>query len=265
MISYTIVDALTDQAFEGVPCAVCVWDTQRSSRLMQSIATELAVPDTVFITPNGPGTWYVNFFNPFEEDSMSGHTLLAAAHTVLGVNDVGFFEGNGRKWKVMRNEQSLSVIEPFQEVAPCAMPPLLESFGWGTPVFVGQTPYDWWIECRKFRDVDHVLVCDQSILKKLLTDTNKKGLVVTAERDGEIQARHVERRGWRVIERPIAAHAHRALLPFWAERLNMDKLTIGSIQLESLGDGSMRLSAPCVDSFIGTFQNIQGQMNLGGQ
>lgn len=263
MISYTIVDALTEHVFEGDPCAVCMWDVQRPNRLMQSIATELAVPDTVFLSPTGPGTWHVNFFNPFEEDEMSAHVLLAAAHTVLGEQDVGFFEGSGHKWKVVRQDNHLSVSEPAQDVTPCAMPQLLESFGWGTPVFVGQTPDDWWIECRTFDDVDHVVMCDQGMLRKLLNDTDKKGLVVTAEYHGEVVARHMTKRGWRIIERPVAARAYRALLPFWCERLQMDQLTIGSAQIEAVSAGDIRLSGPCIDSFVGTFMTVQGQISLG--
>lgn len=264
MIAYTLVDALTEHVFEGAPCAVCMWDIQRPNRLMQSIATELAVPDTVFLSPAGPGTWNVNFFNPFEEDEMSAHAILAAAHTVLGVQDVGFFESSGHKWKVTRQDSHLSVSESSQEVSPCAMPQLLESFGWETPVFVGQTNDDWWIECRTIEDVDHIVTCDQGVLKKLLSDTDKKGLVVTAEHRGDVVARHMIKRGWRIVERPIAARAYRALLPFWCERLHVDQLTLASAHIEALPEGDIRLSGPCVDSFVGTFMTVQGQISLGG-
>jgi predicted PhzF superfamily epimerase YddE/YHI9 len=261
MISYTLVDALTDHVFEGSPCAVCVWDTQRPGKIMQSIAMELAVPDTIFIWPLGPGAWQVRFFSPMREESMSAHVLLAAAHTVLGENDQAFFETSGQKWKVTRNEMGLSICEPAYVVEPCAMHILLEELGLGVPVFVGQTADDWWLECRSLKDVHRVLEYDQGTLQRLLRESGKSGLVITAERDGAVLAKHVIQCGWRVVERSIAARAYRGLLPFWAERLQLSKLKIENMSL-SFQQDDVCLSAPCVDAFVGKFFTIQGQMNL---
>lgn len=262
MISYTLVDALTNHVFEGNPCAVCVWDTQRPGKIMQSIAMELAVPDTVFMWPSVPGSWHVRFFSPIAEEGMSAHALLAAAHTVLGENDQGFFETSWRKWKVARDEKGLSLCVPAHRVEPCTMPVLLEGLGLRAPVFVGQTAKDWWVECRSFKDVHHVHELDQGMLQRLLKESGKTGLVVTHEWEQTIVARHIVQRGWQVVERPIAARAYRALLPFWAERLQVDEVQVGSTHL-SFQQGDVRLSAPCVDAFVGKFFTIQGQMSLG--
>lgn len=261
MISYTLVDALTEHVFDGTPCAVCVWDTQRPGKIMQSIAMELAVPDTVFIWPAGPGIWHVRFFSPAGEEGMSAHNLLAAAHTVLGSCDQAFFETSSQKWKVTRNEDGLSIYETAHIVEPCAMPVLLEALGLGVPIFVGQTLDDWWIECRSSKWVHRLLECDQGLLMRLLEESGKSGLVATSEYQGQIIAKHVVKQSWKVIERPIAARAYRALLPFWKERLHIDSLHIGETRLHAQ-DEHVCLSAPCVDSFLGKFFTLQGQINL---
>lgn len=263
MIAYTLVDALTDHIFEGAPCAVCMWDANRSRRLMSSIATELAVPDTVFLMPNGPRCWYVYFFNPLGPTDMSAHALLAAAYTVLGADDMGFFEGQEQTWRVKRRKQGLSIVEPVEVVEPCAMPDILEMLSHATPVFVGQTQNDWWVECRRTDEVDHILKFDQSLLKKMLVETGKKGLVLTAERRGHVVAKHVVVQGWRIIDRPIAARAYRALLAFWAERLHVNALQIGPVIIDDM-DGGTRLTAPCVEAFVGSFLNVQGQIHWDG-
>ena len=79
------VDAFTDRVFCGNPAAVCPLDTWLDDELMQSIAMENNLSETVFIVPDGEeGTDYgVRWFTPTVEVALCGHATLASAFVIF--------------------------------------------------------------------------------------------------------------------------------------------------------------------------------------
>ena len=98
MTSISWVDAFTDRPFTGNPAAVCLLSAEggaeapMSEDRMQSLAYELGISETAFVTPavgpNGaaggasPDTFALRWFSPRVEIDRCGHATLASAHVL---------------------------------------------------------------------------------------------------------------------------------------------------------------------------------------
>jgi PhzF family phenazine biosynthesis protein len=98
MTSISWVDAFTDRAFTGNPAAVCLLSTEgeagapMSEDRMQSLAYELGISETAFVTPvvglggegggTTPDTFALRWFSPSVEIDLCGHATLASAHAL---------------------------------------------------------------------------------------------------------------------------------------------------------------------------------------
>ena len=88
-IPITWVDAFSDVPFGGNPAGVCVLpaDPDDPDRLsdarMQSVAFELGIAETAFLTPTeDPAVFGLRWFSPTVEIDLCGHATLAAAHAL---------------------------------------------------------------------------------------------------------------------------------------------------------------------------------------
>jgi len=71
------VDSFTNQAFKGNPAGVCITHTSLDSKLMLSIADEMAVSETAFLNLDSMN---LKWFTPRLEVKLCGHGTLAVAH-----------------------------------------------------------------------------------------------------------------------------------------------------------------------------------------
>src|SRR3954469_18510093 len=80
-----LIDAFTDRAFAGNPAAVCILDSPRDERWMQSIAMEMNQAETAFLVRargNGEHDFDLRWFTPTTEVDLCGHATLASAHAL---------------------------------------------------------------------------------------------------------------------------------------------------------------------------------------
>jgi PhzF family phenazine biosynthesis protein len=80
-LAFFHVDAFADEAFKGNPAAVFILETWLSDELMQSIAAEFNLSETVF------SVWeddilHIRWFTPEAEVALCGHATLATAHVL---------------------------------------------------------------------------------------------------------------------------------------------------------------------------------------
>lgn len=73
------VDSFSTQAFKGNPAGVCISDEGLSESLMLSIAEEMAVSETAFLSLND---MRLRWFTPKAEVKLCGHGTLAVAHVL---------------------------------------------------------------------------------------------------------------------------------------------------------------------------------------
>jgi predicted PhzF superfamily epimerase YddE/YHI9 len=79
----TWVDAFSEVPFAGNPAAVCVLDEPMGEATMQSVAFELGIAETAYVTPTGdPHTFGLRWFSPSVEIPLCGHATLASAHVL---------------------------------------------------------------------------------------------------------------------------------------------------------------------------------------
>jgi predicted PhzF superfamily epimerase YddE/YHI9 len=82
-IPITWVDAFSDAAFGGNPAAVCLLREPLDDARMQSIAFELGIAETAYLTPgDDPSTFGLRWFSPAVEIDLCGHATLASAHAL---------------------------------------------------------------------------------------------------------------------------------------------------------------------------------------
>ena len=72
------VDAFTNKLFGGNPAAVIPLETWLDDPLMQQIAAENNLAETVFFVPKGEG-FHIRWFTPELEIDLCGHATLASA------------------------------------------------------------------------------------------------------------------------------------------------------------------------------------------
>jgi predicted PhzF superfamily epimerase YddE/YHI9 len=94
------IDAFSDSPFGGNPAAVCLLegpqDEPMDEQRMQSLAFELGIAETAFVTPTGErGVFGLRWFTPAVEVDLCGHATLAAAHAL-------------RQWGVADGEAALT-------------------------------------------------------------------------------------------------------------------------------------------------------------
>ncbi len=84
-LEYTVVDAFTEQRYNGNPAAVVFGADGVDDRTLQAIASEFNASATTFVLPSETPEAAIRFrwFTPSTEAQMCGHAALAAVHALL--------------------------------------------------------------------------------------------------------------------------------------------------------------------------------------
>ncbi len=224
-------DAFAAGLFKGNPAAVVLLQEWLSDELMQQIAMENNLSETVFFVPEG-NHFHIRWFTPKAEVRLCGHATLATAHVLF--NELGYpgdlleFESLSGILKVKKVEDKLHLDFPAdfaQEVEP------IETF---TEAF-GAKP----LKTLKGK-TDYLLLFDseETINKlrpniQLLLSTNARGIMVTAKGNEVDFVSRFFAPAVGVNEDPVTGSAHTTLIPFWANRLGKTELT--ALQLSARG------------------------------
>jgi trans-2,3-dihydro-3-hydroxyanthranilate isomerase len=85
---YTVVDVFTDVPLEGNAAAIFADGTGLDGGLMQRVAREFNLSETVFVLPaQGGADAAVRIFTPWEELPFAGHPVLGTAFVLGGQSD----------------------------------------------------------------------------------------------------------------------------------------------------------------------------------
>jgi len=77
------VDAFTDTPFGGNPAAVILGADRLSNQMMQKIASEMNVRETVFVSNSKVADFSFRYWTPRSEIDFSGHSTIAAFHALV--------------------------------------------------------------------------------------------------------------------------------------------------------------------------------------
>nr|XP_018909210.1 PREDICTED: uncharacterized protein LOC109038569 [Bemisia tabaci]XP_018909219.1 PREDICTED: uncharacterized protein LOC109038569 [Bemisia tabaci] len=222
------VDAFAEAPFTGNPAAVYRLDTWLPDDLLQKIAREHNLSETVFVAREG-ATWRIRWFTPRAEVKLCGHATLAAAHVLFSVYGTG-----GDRLEFSSRAGSLSVTCEADRLTldfPALVPkevvvPDLERI-------LGARPLEVLVDGAGGGRADKLLVVldSERAVKEVVPDLQGvagltyEGVIVTAP-GGEVDfvSRYFAP-AVGVDEDPVTGSAHCCLIPYWARRLGNQELT----------------------------------------
>jgi PhzF family phenazine biosynthesis protein len=261
------VDAFAAALFQGNPAAVVPLTEWLPDTVMQSIAMENNLAETAFIVhQQTPGTadYLIRWFTPTVEVELCGHATLASGHVVfshLGCKEdvVVFRSLYSGDLKVLRAEKGgLALDFPANMpslVEPSSQQVIFEGLGIASgALYKGRHDY-------------MVVLDDQQQVEALQPDFKRlaavasRGVVVTAPgKDSDFVSRCFYPQSG-IDEDPVTGSAHTMMIPFWAGRLEKDRLS--AIQL-SRRRGYLDCTLAGDRVFIGgnTHTFLEGQLFL---
>lgn len=220
------VDAFTDRPFHGNPAAVIPLHGPLTDTLMQSIAAENNLSETVFVSSRpAPGHYDLRWFTPTVEVELCGHATLATAHVLfneLGVEQpVLHFHTRSGELPVSKRDGGWLVMRlPRQTATVCDAPA-------NVAAALNIQPEKW------LSGANYMAVYDseQQIQQlqpdmRRLSDVRDRGLICTALSDAA-DTDFVSRffaPNFGIDEDPVTGSAHCMLVPYWANRLGQQKL-----------------------------------------
>lgn len=248
------VDAFADKLFSGNPAAVIPLEKWLSDKLMQQIATENNLAETVFFVPSvvEESDYEIRWFTPTLEINLCGHATLATAFVLY--NFLGFkkekiiFQSMSGKLSVAKESDLFQLDFPTWKPEPINYKLNLLQEALGNISIVGvYKNRDFLIELKDEKDVQFCNP-DFGLLKKI-----KDCVIITARgSDGVDFVSRFFAPEAGIEEDPVTGSAHCQLIPYWAEKLNKTKFLAkqlshrgGTLYCEFRGD-RVTIGGECV-------------------
>jgi len=246
------VDAFTNKLFGGNPAAVVPLDKWIDDTLMQQIAMENNLAETVFFVPQKED-YHIRWFTPELEIDLCGHATLAAAYVLyqyLGVDKPQIrFHSKSGELLVQRKGDKLELNFPARmpELITSYPDELLKGLGVADPVAVYKSR-DYVVELETQKQVEQVKP-DMGLLNKI----DVIGIIITAPgTDCDFVSRFFAP-NCGIPEDPVTGSSHSTLIPFWAEKLNKTSLYArqlsqrkGELWCEMLKEDRVSMAGQCV-------------------
>jgi len=247
------IDAFTNHLFGGNPAAVIPLEQWISESLMQRLALENNLSETVFFVPSTSrdADYEIRWFTPLSEINLCGHATLASAYVLFHV--MGF--GNPAI-RFQSKSGILTVTKHFEKISMDFLAWKPESLTtWpdelatalGNIAITGVHKYrDFLVEVA---DESMVQLCqpDFTLLKKL----GQKVILTAKGNKADFVSRFFAPMVG-VDEDPVTGSAHAQLIPYWAEKLGKKTLFArqlskrgGELWCEHLGD-RVTMAGQCV-------------------
>ena len=227
-IPITWVDAFSDKAFGGNPAAVCLVREPLDDERMQSIAFELGIAETAYLTPTeDPTTFGLRWFSPAVEIDLCGHATLASAHVLRegGVVDgtaALTFQTRSGPLRAAFDGDTIELDFPADPVTPAPLPAPLEGQWPGAVVASGRTDFFTFVALSS---AEAVRAYEPDL--PAIASTGAKALLLTAAAAPGSGADYVLRvfgPNVGIDEDPATGSAQCSAGPYWAAELGRDDL-----------------------------------------
>jgi PhzF family phenazine biosynthesis protein len=259
------VDAFTSAPFKGNPAGVCITEQPLSEELMFSIAQEMAVSETAFLTLSNMN---LRWFTPEIEVKLCGHGTLAMTHILVERGDLNI--GESVTFQTLSGPLNAAVLEDGIELDfPQTNLQLDQEFNVPLLEALGIKPQDI-AAYGEFDSKVFIQVNSESTVLGLTPNFDAmkrlqgRGAVVTAPSNDEsldFISRYFA--PWvGVNEDPVTGSAHCALGQFWSQKLNKTTLTAYQASKRG-GDVTVEVLANQRIKLMGTAKTtINGVINL---
>lgn len=228
------VDAFTNKLFGGNPAAVIPLKKWLSTKLMQQLALENNLSETVFFVPskNKKADYDIRWFTPAVEVNLCGHATLASAFVIFTIlkekKNTVIFNSQSGLLKVARVKNLLVMDFPSWKPSP------VEDSTENLSKIVGGINI---LSVYKSRDVIIELENEKAVLQcspdfGAMKQTGEK-FIITAKGDKVDFVSRFFAPAAGIDEDPVTGSAHSQLIPYWSEKLG--KMKLKAKQLSSRG------------------------------
>lgn len=252
-----IVDSFTNETFKGNPAGICLLKNNLSEEKMQSIAIELSLSETAFITPlEEPNTYTIRYFSPVMEIPLCGHATLAASKVLFEKNSdlpkIHFKNIQDIDLKIEKRNEKIAMEFPVYDTIPQEVPEkLLKALGISetkNSVYNKETNI-LLLEIESCEQLQN-LTPDYEQLKNSHNTIN--GVLITSKSSKEnfdFESRYFW--PWSgTNEDPATGASHTFLAKYWSIRLNKKKMNsfqcsnrTGFMQVELIGDEKLIITS----------------------
>ena len=217
------VDAFVGKGLKGNPAAVCPLNEWIETSLMQDIAEENNLSETVFFVPQLDGTFEIRWFTPSNEVNLCGHATMAASYVIYNYldykNNLITFSSRSGNLIINKNDEAIEMNFPKADLRKLPYDSNLERA-------LGKSYQELY-----FAGEDYLVIfTDESIVTALTPDFNllksfeNRGVIVSS---ASKQADFISRAFFpklNINEDPVCGSAHTHLTPYWSNKLNKTKL-----------------------------------------
>ena len=216
-----VVDAFTDQVFQGNQAAVCVMETWPNERLMMSIAMENNFSETAFTVKEADGVYRLRWFTPTSEVDLCGHATLATSFVLFGfyeanASGITFHTTSSGDLHIGRRGGLIEMDFPAYGLTEVPITGLMEEV-------MGARPRE------AYLDRDLLLVYDsESFVQNVTPDFTKleqldgMGVAVTAPGSTHDCVSRFFAPKIGIDEDPVTGSVHCMIAPYWGRRLGKD-------------------------------------------
>ena len=248
------IDAFANKLFSGNPAAVIPLQHWLEDNLLQTIALENNLSETVYFVPSTSSNadYDIRWFTPAVEVNLCGHATLASSYVLFNI--LGF-----KKDEVRFSSKSgtISVTKKddlFTMDFPSWKPERLDVYHDSLNEILGGKEI---VGVYKYRDI-LIELADEDAVKKCLPDFTlmKKHfdmMIITAPgKTVDFVSRFFAPVAG-IDEDPVTGSAHSQLIPFWSEKLRKSKLHAlqlsqrgGELWCEQINQERVTISGNCV-------------------
>jgi PhzF family phenazine biosynthesis protein len=255
------VDAFTCQLFGGNPAAVVPLEQWLPDELMQQLAAENNLSETVFFVPHAGAAAHfaIRWFTPGTEVNLCGHATLAAAwvlfnHLNFEEPAIKFSSKSGLLTVTKQADGLLTMDFPSWMPSPIPVPEYLAA-ALQTNEIVG---------VHQHRDLLVVLPNEVAVRNCqpnfLLLKKHHHCVIITAAGEHCDFVSRFFASDYGIDEDPVTGSAHSQLIPYWSKVLQKEKLHAlqlsargGELWCRQLGTERVEISGHCVFYMQGSF------------
>ncbi len=254
------VDAFASKLFSGNPAAVVPLKKWISAELMQQLAMENNLAETVFFVPSDKkGVDYdIRWFTPNIEINLCGHATLASAHVIFNILE------EKKKTVTFSSKSGLLTVKRKKDILemdfPSWKPERIDNYHPGLADALGVKEV---LGVYKYRDLLVELNTEEDVRRVTPDFTKLKGVgapvCITAPGKSVDFVSRFFAPAEGIDEDPVTGSAHSMLIPFWSEKLGKNAMQAsqlskrgGEIWVEQHGDRVI-IAGKCVFYMKGRF------------
>ncbi|SDW74564.1 phenazine biosynthesis protein PhzF family [Lutibacter oricola] len=221
------VDAFNNQLFKGNPAAVIPLTNWISDELMQAIAEENNLSETVYFVKKDK-SYEIRWFTPTCEIDLCGHATLAAAHIIYSELNYAekelIFNSKSGDLIVQKKIDWYTLNFPSEEITEIETPTILKT-ALNVPIL--KTLKGKWKMVAILENEDTVENLTPNFSK--LCELKERGIIVTAKGKNVHFVSRFFAPKIGINEDPVTGSAHTLLIPYWAKKLN--ETNLNAVQL----------------------------------